>query len=169
MSPTRSCRTEKGEAGSIKRVPAPKIEQLVLDSVRRYLEATEIPGAAADRDLIERARRASLARPESVAPLNFASESNDLQVYQRALLDETLDALLDVFQGDLRRNFSWSGVEEFHVQRRIDQARSERTSPILPTGPAPRCPDAIAAVYDDRDLQVLWGSWTQCTSSKDSK
>jgi hypothetical protein len=41
-----------------------------------------------------------LARPESVAPVNFASESNDLQVWQRAILDETLDALLDVFSAD---------------------------------------------------------------------
>jgi hypothetical protein len=38
-----------------------------------------------------------VARPESVAPVNFARESNDLQVWQRAMLDETLDVLLDVF------------------------------------------------------------------------
>jgi hypothetical protein len=40
---------------------------------------------------------ASMARPESVAPVDFARESNDLQVQQQTLLDETLDVLLDVF------------------------------------------------------------------------
>jgi len=37
-----------------------------------------------------------MARSERVAPVNFARESNDLRVQQRAMLDETLDALLDV-------------------------------------------------------------------------
>jgi len=33
-----------------------------------------------------------MARSESVVPVNFAKEPNDLQVYQGAMLDETLDA-----------------------------------------------------------------------------
>ena len=44
-------RTE--EAGSVKRVPAPEIEQLVLDGVRTHLLSMELPAAAAERDLIE--------------------------------------------------------------------------------------------------------------------
>jgi hypothetical protein len=46
----------KAEAGSIARVPAPEIETLVCDSVRRHLAATgeaELPTALGDRDLIE--------------------------------------------------------------------------------------------------------------------
>jgi site-specific DNA recombinase len=44
----------KEEAGSVMRVPAPEIEQLVLDGVRRQLEAARIPDTVADRDLIDR-------------------------------------------------------------------------------------------------------------------
>jgi len=40
----------KEEAGSVTRVPAPEIEQLVLDGVRGHLETTELSGAVADRD-----------------------------------------------------------------------------------------------------------------------
>jgi site-specific DNA recombinase len=46
----------KPEAGSIARVPAPEIEKLVLDGVRKHLAAmgqTEHPTAIDDRDLIE--------------------------------------------------------------------------------------------------------------------
>jgi site-specific DNA recombinase len=47
----------KAEAGSIARVPAPEIEELVLDGVRQHLasiDETEHPTAIDDRDLIER-------------------------------------------------------------------------------------------------------------------
>jgi hypothetical protein len=44
----------KGEAGSITRVPAPEIETLVLDGVRKYLASGEAQPAITDRDLIER-------------------------------------------------------------------------------------------------------------------
>jgi hypothetical protein len=44
-----------------------------------------------------------MARPESVAPANFARESNDLQGWQRPMLDGTLDVLLDVFRGWLAK------------------------------------------------------------------
>jgi site-specific DNA recombinase len=46
----------KAEAGSVARVPAPEIETLVCDSVRRHLEEmgeAELPTTLADRDLIE--------------------------------------------------------------------------------------------------------------------
>jgi hypothetical protein len=38
-----------------------------------------------------------LARRKSVAPVNFVSESKDLRAPQLAMLDETLDIMLDVF------------------------------------------------------------------------
>jgi hypothetical protein len=38
-----------------------------------------------------------LARSEGAELRNFASESNDLQVLRRTVLDGMLDALLDVF------------------------------------------------------------------------
>jgi len=49
--------SRKAEAGSITRVPAPEIETLVLDGVRKHLSSAgdaEYPTAIADRDLIER-------------------------------------------------------------------------------------------------------------------
>ena len=42
--------SRKEAAGSVTRVPAPEIEQLVLDGVRGHLETTELSGAVADRD-----------------------------------------------------------------------------------------------------------------------
>jgi len=45
----------KTKAGSVPRLPAPEIEALVLDGVRKHLASTtELPTAVADRDLIER-------------------------------------------------------------------------------------------------------------------
>ena len=44
----------KQEAGSVARVPAPDVEQLVLDSVRTHLRSLELPIDGVDRDLIER-------------------------------------------------------------------------------------------------------------------
>jgi hypothetical protein len=44
-----------------------------------------------------RDRSALLARSEGAELRNFASESNDLQVLRRTVLDGMLDALLDVF------------------------------------------------------------------------
>jgi site-specific DNA recombinase len=42
------------EAGSVPRVPAPEIEQLVVDGVRAHLSLPELPADVTDRDLIER-------------------------------------------------------------------------------------------------------------------
>jgi hypothetical protein len=44
----------KQEAGSVARLPAPGVEQLVLDSVRAHLRSLELPIDGVDRDLIER-------------------------------------------------------------------------------------------------------------------
>jgi site-specific DNA recombinase len=46
--------SRKQEAGSVARVPAPDVEQLVLDGVRTHLRSLELPIDGVDRDLIER-------------------------------------------------------------------------------------------------------------------
>src|SRR5437763_4503007 len=56
----------KAEAGAIARVPAPEIEALVLDGVRKHLAATagaEQPIAMADRDLLERNVECIVVKP----------------------------------------------------------------------------------------------------------
>ena len=45
--------SRKGEAGSVARVPAPEIEQLVVDGIRGRLQSAEPSAAAADRDLVD--------------------------------------------------------------------------------------------------------------------
>ena len=59
----------KAEAGSVARVPAPEIEALVLDGVRKHLASTgeaEHPTAIADRDLIERHVERVIIKPQAV-------------------------------------------------------------------------------------------------------
>src|ERR1700736_1361284 len=57
----------KAEAGSVARVPAPEIENLVLDGVRRHLALTaEHPTAIADRDLIERHVESVIVKPQAL-------------------------------------------------------------------------------------------------------
>jgi site-specific DNA recombinase len=67
----------KAEAGSIARVPAPEIEKLVLDGVRRHLASTaEHPTAIADRDLIERHVESVFVKPQALdVRLILASEA----------------------------------------------------------------------------------------------
>jgi hypothetical protein len=48
------------------RVPAPEIEQLVLDGIRVHLKTTGLSGAAADRDLIERHVDRVIVRPQAM-------------------------------------------------------------------------------------------------------
>jgi site-specific DNA recombinase len=54
----------KAEAGGIARVPAPEIETLLCDGVRRLLAA--IGTALADRELIERHVARVIVKPQSV-------------------------------------------------------------------------------------------------------
>jgi len=68
----------KEEAGSIARVPAPEIEQLLLDGVRRHLEATGSPGVAADRDLIEHHVDRVIVRPQAVEVRLTPRQSTEL-------------------------------------------------------------------------------------------
>jgi site-specific DNA recombinase len=59
----------KAEAGSISRVPAPEIENLVCDGVRRQLAAmvrTEPAAALADRELIERHVSRVIVTPQAL-------------------------------------------------------------------------------------------------------
>ena len=59
----------KTEVGSIARVPAPDIENLVCDGVRRHLAASgevEPPTTLADRDLIERHVERVIIKPEAL-------------------------------------------------------------------------------------------------------
>ncbi len=70
----------KEEAGSVMRVPAPEIEQLVLDRIRVHFETMGIPSAAADRDLIERHVDRVIVRPQAVEVhliLSGSTESTD--------------------------------------------------------------------------------------------
>jgi len=58
----------KAEAGSIARVPAPEIETLVLDGIRKHLASVgeaEPPTAMADRDLIERHVDSVIVKPQA--------------------------------------------------------------------------------------------------------
>jgi hypothetical protein len=57
----------KAEAGSVARVPAPEIETLVLDEVRKHFALPpQVLVASADRDLIERYVERVVMTPESV-------------------------------------------------------------------------------------------------------
>jgi site-specific DNA recombinase len=78
----------KGEAGSIARVPAPEIESLICDGVRRQLAAmgkTEPSSSLTDRELIERHVARVIIKPEALKVcLNPASEAS-AQVDEAAL------------------------------------------------------------------------------------
>jgi hypothetical protein len=56
----------KQEAGSVTRVPAPEIEQLVLDGIRAHLRSMEHPVDGADRDMIERHVDRVIVKPQCV-------------------------------------------------------------------------------------------------------
>jgi site-specific DNA recombinase len=56
----------KQEAGSVARVPAPDVEQLVLDGVRTHLRSLELPIDGVDRDLIERHVDRVIIGPQAV-------------------------------------------------------------------------------------------------------
>ena len=67
----------KAEAGSITRVPAPDLEKLVLDRLRKQLASmgeTEDPTAIDDRDLIERHVERVIVKPQAVE-LRLANEA----------------------------------------------------------------------------------------------
>jgi hypothetical protein len=55
----------KEEAGNVARAPAPEIEQLVLEGVRRRLETAGPSNAIADRELIERHVDRVIVRPQA--------------------------------------------------------------------------------------------------------
>ena len=92
----------KAEAGNIARVPAPEIESLVCDSVRRHLGSrTEVrpPTALADRDLIER----HVAHPEA-------------NLVEAMLRDDRMKARLRLVEEHVRHeNYITSTVSLLHL------------------------------------------------------
>jgi site-specific DNA recombinase len=56
----------KAEAGSVARIPAPEIEALVFEGVRKHLAATTEPSTLTDRDLIERHVVRVIVTPQAV-------------------------------------------------------------------------------------------------------
>ena len=82
----------KTEAGSIARVPAPDIENLVCDGVRRHLAASgevEPPTALADRELIERHVARVSIKPQSlevclIPPCEASDQAEDPIVDEQA-------------------------------------------------------------------------------------
>jgi hypothetical protein len=58
----------RAEAGSVARVPAPEIESLVLDAVRKYVQATPSAGepVGADRDVIEQHVARIVVKPNAL-------------------------------------------------------------------------------------------------------
>jgi site-specific DNA recombinase len=67
----------KQEAGHVPRVPAPEIEQLVLDGLRSHLQSTELPAAIADRDLIDRHVDRVIVGPQAVEVRLITSGSTE--------------------------------------------------------------------------------------------
>jgi site-specific DNA recombinase len=68
----------KAEAGSVARVPAPEIEHLVLEGVRKYLAsigAAEHLATIADRDLIDRYVARVIVKPQALE-VGFAAEAS---------------------------------------------------------------------------------------------
>jgi phage tail protein X len=80
----------KAEAGSIARVPAPEIETLVCDSVRRHLAAmgeAELPTALADRDLIEHHVARVIVKPQALEVCLIPTSEASAQREDPGLLD----------------------------------------------------------------------------------
>jgi hypothetical protein len=70
--------SRKEAAGSVSRVPAPEIEQLVVDGVRARLQSAEPWAAAVDRDLIERHVDRVIVRPQAVEVRLISAGSAEL-------------------------------------------------------------------------------------------
>jgi site-specific DNA recombinase len=58
-------------------VPAPEIEQLVLDGLRSHLQSAELPAAIADRDLIDRHVDRVIVGPQAVEVRLITSGSTE--------------------------------------------------------------------------------------------
>jgi DNA invertase Pin-like site-specific DNA recombinase len=68
----------KEAAGTVTRVPAPEIEQLVLDGVRRHLETIGLPSVTVNRDLIERHVDRVIVKPQAVEVRLILSDTTAL-------------------------------------------------------------------------------------------
>ena len=70
--------SRKGEAGSVARVPAPEIEQLVVDGIRGRLQSAEPSAATVERDPIERHVDRVIVRPQAVEVHLISAGSTEL-------------------------------------------------------------------------------------------
>jgi DNA invertase Pin-like site-specific DNA recombinase len=70
----------KSEAGSVPRVPAPEIEVLVLDGVRKHFASTTLPISLADRDLISRHVERVIIKPQAIEIRLVSLMSGELSV-----------------------------------------------------------------------------------------
>ena len=80
----------KVEAGSIARVPAPEIETLVCEGIRRHLAAmgeAELPTALADRDLIEHHVARVIVKPQALEVCLIPTSDAPAQTEDPGLLD----------------------------------------------------------------------------------
>jgi hypothetical protein len=80
----------RAEAGSIARVPAPEIETLVCDGVRRHLAAMgdgEPAPVTADRDLIERHVTRVIVKPQALEVCLIPTSEASAQTENPSLLD----------------------------------------------------------------------------------
>ena len=75
------------EAGSVARVPAPDVEQLVLDGVRTHLRSLELPIDGVDRDLIERHVDRVIIGPQAVEVRLTPSDAKESPEPHRDELD----------------------------------------------------------------------------------
>ena len=79
--------SRKEEAGRVARVPAPDVEQLVLDGVRTHLRSLELPIDGVDRDLIERHVDRVIIGPQAVEVRLTPSEAKEPPELHRDELD----------------------------------------------------------------------------------
>jgi site-specific DNA recombinase len=79
----------KAEAGSIARVPAPEIEDLVCDGIRRHLATLgkEPPAAVADRELIERHIARVIVTPQALE-VCLSSEDEEAQAKDPSAVEQ---------------------------------------------------------------------------------
>ena len=84
----------KAEAGSIARVPAPEIETLVCDSVRRHLaamDAADHQTALADRELVQRHVARVIVKPQALDDATSGTRHFGRPSAEGGYFDQTFD------------------------------------------------------------------------------
>jgi hypothetical protein len=107
----------KAEAGSIARVPAPEIETLVCDSVRRHLaamDAAEPQTALADRELVQRHVARVIVKPQAldvwlIPTCEASAQAEDPHSPTTTIMDRAkLCGRSSCWRACAARNASWS-------------------------------------------------------------